>query len=276
MSLVTVAQLGARRFMIPSVLIVLTAMLMRKSVKLRPWHLATAFSAVVILAIIPYVRSEGNRHGRNLVEAIAHFFGDVGLFRSLRNIFTTYDTEMYDYIAVLAPRLASGRAEYGFGAGTLLEFITHPLPAGVLENVERSNEIRSYIFNYSCGTSCGLPFPVPSLGGVLFFDGWYAGVIFGGILAGVVTRSLALRWFRAETNTVAQNVFTAVFVSYVGIAARTETVYVIWHALYTAIIAAAVLVTLGQKIFPSGMNTSKSTGYASSTRGTGPRNSWPS
>lgn len=245
LSLATVSQLGTRRFMIPSLLIVVTAFLMRKPVRLRPRHAALGLVAIAVVAVVPYVRSEGNRQGQNLPQAIARYFQDVGLLGSFRNIFTTYDTEMYDYIAVVAPRLASGRADYGRGAGTILEFLTHPLPERILENVERSNEIRGELFNYSCGIGCGLPFPVPSWGGVLFFDGWYFGVVAGGILAGIVSRALSLRWSRAARTEVFKNVVTAVCASYVGIAARTETITALWLCIYTIGVAFAVTITLG-------------------------------
>jgi len=254
LSLMAVSQLGNRRFMIPSLLIVGIALLMRKPVRIRLWHGVVGLLTLLIFAVVPWVRSEGNRNGLSFPEAIARYLSETGFFGTIRNIFTTYDTEMYDYIAVVAPRLASGRADYGYGTGTVLEFLTRPLPASLLENVERSNKVREYVFNYDCGIGCGLPFPVPSLGGVLYFDGWYIGVILGGILAGITTRALAQRWSRAATNTVAQNVFTAVFASYVGIAARTETVYALWHSIYTAIIAAGVLFVLRQLVHHSGQD----------------------
>jgi hypothetical protein len=257
LSLVAVSQLGNRRFMIPSLLIVGTALLMRKPARIRLWHAAVGLLTLLIFAVVPYVRSEGNRNGLSFPQAIARYVGETGFSGTIRNIFTTYDTEMYDYIAVVAPRLASGRADYGYGAGTILEFLTRPLPASLLENAERSNKIREYVFNYDCGISCGLPFPVPSLGGVLYFDGWYIGVVLGGILAGIATRALAYRWSHAATSTVAQNVFTAVFSSYVGIAARTETVYALWQAIYTAMIAAVVLLVLGQLVHHSGQDGSR-------------------
>jgi len=256
LSLITVSQLGTRRFMIPSLLIVITALLMRKPVRLRLRHMVLGVMAVAVFAVVPYVRSEGNRQGKNLAQAIVRYFEDVGLLGSLRNIFTTYDTEMYDYIAVIAPRLSTGRADYGWGKGTLIEFLTHPLPANILESVERSNEVRGYLFNYSCGIGCGLPFPVPSWGGVLYFDGWYFGVVVGGILGGVVVRWLAMRWSHAPSSTVAQNVMTAICVSYVGVAARTETITALWLCIYSAAVGVVVIVVMGARTGESGARRS--------------------
>lgn len=249
-SVVAVSQLGNRRFMIPAVMIVLTALLMRKMAPLRLWH---AFAGVVLLAVfavVPFVRSEGNRPGENLAEAIVRYLGDFGFIAVFRNIFTTYDTEMYDYIAVVSSRLESGRADFGWGRGIFVEFLTHPLPFSMMGYTERSNEVRSYLFSFNCGSDCRLPLPVPSVGGVLYFDAWYFGVVIGGLIVGMAVRALALRWHRASVSTVMQNVVTAVCVSFSAIAARTETITALWLCIYTLMVAYPVLVVIGARTSP--------------------------
>ncbi len=257
LSLVSVSQLGNRRFMIPAVLIVVAAFLMRKPIRFRLWHAVAGLLAIIFLAVVPYVRKAGSRPGENLVEAMFGYIGDNGFLVLLRNMFTTYDTEMYDYIAVVAPRLENGRENYGFGSGTVLEFLLHPLPQNMFNFTERSSEVRSYLFNYGCGVTCNLPNPVSSLGGVLFFDGWYVGVIVGGVLAGVLIRVIAIRWSRAATSTVAHNIVTAISASFMAIAVRTETISILWLCIYTLIIGFLVLAVMGEGTMLSGLRRSR-------------------
>jgi len=271
LSLVSVSQLGNRRFMIPAVLIVVGAFLMQKPIRLRLWHAVAGLLAIIFLAVVPYVRKAGSRPGENLGEAMVRYIGDNGFVVLLRNMFTTYDTEMYDYIAVVAPRLENGRENYGFGSGTVLEFFLHPLPQNMFNFNERSSEVRSYLFNYGCGVTCDLPNPVSSLGGVLFFDGWYVGVIVGGALAGVLVRVIAMRWSRAATSSVAQNMVTAISASFMAIAVRTETVGILWLCIYSLMIGFLVLAVMGEGTILSKLRRSRDNDLSSVSSICGPQ-----
>ncbi|MCH9732786.1 MAG: hypothetical protein K0U84_24510, partial [Actinomycetia bacterium] len=180
--------------------------------------------------------------GENLLEATIRIVRDFGPRDLAASFFMSYDTQMYDYIAVLAPSLEDGRIKLGLGSGTLVEFLAHPFPANLTPFVERSSELKVHVFNYVCN---GCYNPVISVAGTLFFDWWYPGVLFGGIVAGLALRTLSYRWSRAAIMSPSQNLVTAVISSYAMIAARTDTVYAIWWCIYSLIIAIAVLGALG-------------------------------
>lgn len=247
-SLVGVSQLGNRRLIIPAISIVVIAMLMRRSVRLRLWHLATAGLILVALAVLPAVRSAGSRlQNENLVDAVARSVRDVGPLGAAKSFFASYDTEMYDYLAMLAPELQKGRLELGLGSGTIQEFLTHPLPAGMTPGMARSGELRAHLFNYACyGGGCDVPNPVQSLAGTLFLDGWYVAVLIGGIGVGYAVRALSFEWARAAELSVARNIVIAICASYAMIAVRTDTIFALWWCLYTLLIGSAVLIFMGQ------------------------------
>lgn len=241
-----VSQLGQRRLIVPAILIVTIALLMRRPVRLRLSHIVVGVSGLMVLAILPNVR--GGRRGEGLFESIVRFIGDDGPMNAFASFFTSYDTEMYDYIAMLAPSVANGRLELGLGSGTVLEFLAHPLPATLTPFLERSTELKIYLFNYYCFSygSCGQPNPVISVGGTLFFDWGHVGVLLGGVLVGAAVRALSWRWSRAASLTTSQCVITAVCASYPMVAARTDTVFAIWWCLYTLIIAVLVIAAMGE------------------------------
>ena len=136
---------------------------------------------------------------------------------------------------------------------------------------ERSSEVRSYLFNYGCGVTCDLPNPVSSLGGVLFFDGWYVGVIVGGALAGVLVRVIAMRWSRAATSSVAQNMVTAISASFMAIAVRTETVGILWLCIYSLMIGFLVLAVMGEGTILSKLRRSRDNDLSSVSSICGPQ-----
>ncbi|MGV0720490.1 hypothetical protein ABQF17_07285 [Mycolicibacterium elephantis] len=247
-SIVTVSQLGSRRLMIPAILIVVTALLMRKPVRLRFWHLAAGSVAFLALMTMPMVRGAGGRdEGEGIFAALARAVGETGPVNAVEYFVTSYDTIMYDYIAVLASELENGRLKLGLGSGTIVEFLAHPFPANMTPFLERSSELKAHIFHYSCfGPDCPVRNPVISVGGTLFFDWWHLGVLIGGIIVGFVVRAIAFRWSRAASLSTSQNLITAVCASYAMIAARTDTVWAIWWCIYTIIIALLVLAAMGE------------------------------
>ena len=248
-SVVTVSQLGTRRYIIPALLIVVTALLMRRPTRVRIWHLALGALALIALAVLPYVRSAGSRvAGESLLDALIRSIDETGPFGAGASFFTSYDTQMYDYIAVLASEFQNGNLQLGWGRGTIIEFIARPFPSSMTPFLERSSEFKIHLFNYSCfGADCPAPNPVLSVGGMLFFDGWYIAVLIGGLVLGLIVRALAHRWAMASSLTAAQNIFTAVCASYAMIAVRTDTVFAIWWCIYTLVIAWLVLSAMGKR-----------------------------
>jgi len=247
-SLIAVSQLGNRRLMIPALLIVATAALMRRPARLRLWHLGAGALALTAFAVLPRVRSAGSRlEGENLFDAIFRSVGEAGFSGVGASFFTSYDTEMFDYIAMLAPYFENGRIPYGLGSGSFSEFLTHPLPSALTPGDGRTSELKAYLFNHFCyGVGCDIPNPVQSIGGLLFFEAWYIGVLVGGIGAGFVLRALSYRWHEAARSSVARNLVTAVFASYAMIAVRTDTIFAVWWCIYALIVTVVVLILMGE------------------------------
>ena len=248
-SIFAVSQLGTRMYIIPALLIVLTATLMRKPTRVRLWHVAAGGVALIALAVLPYVRSAGSRiAGESLFDALVRSFEEVGPLGAAKSFFTSYDTQMYDYIAILATEYQNGHLEMGWGRGTFVEFLTRPFPSGMAPFSERSSELKIHLFNYSCfGADCPAPNPVLSVGGLLFFDGWYLAVLVGGLLLGAFVRTLAHRWADSRCLSPANNLVTAVCASYAMIAVRTDTVFAVWWCIYTLAVAAVVVLAMSPK-----------------------------
>lgn len=247
-SLIATSLGGDRRYMIPAILIVVIALLMRRPLRIRLWHLPMGLLALSFLAALPNIRSAGARKGgEGLVGAFIRSFSESGGLRGLgQAFFVSYDTEMYDFTALLAEELDAGRLQLGLGSGTIIEFISHPFPKNITPFVERTLVLKEALFNYGCiGGSCKTPFPVLSAGGTLFLDGWYLGVVIGGVALGFGSRRLSQRWARAAKLSIPQNLVTAICSSYALIAARTDTIYAIWWCIYALIIAAVIVVVLG-------------------------------
>jgi hypothetical protein len=176
--------LGTRRFLIPCVLAgLLGAVLPRwnKVVSLR--MVALAVVGFLALAIFPFVRSAGSRtQSSDLAGAMVDYFQSEGLTGTLQGFFVSYDTEMFNYISYLAPRLGDS-IEYGLGRGTLGDLLLAPIPAAFAPVETWSNQILIAAFGGVCGPSVC---PVPSVVGILFYDLALPGVFVGMLLIGVL------------------------------------------------------------------------------------------
>ena len=196
LSVIPPSALGSRRFLIPSVLAALlgaVAPVWRRVISVR--MVALAFVGFVALTIIPFVRSSGSRTGRtDLLGAMGDYFGTQGLGGTLENFFLSYDTEMFNYIAFLATRLGT-TIEYGWGRGTVGELLLSPIPASIAPTTLWSNQILIEAF----GGGCGVVYcPVPSVSGVLFYDGGFAGVVAGMSVLGFLMSRFEQAFLRAE------------------------------------------------------------------------------
>lgn len=228
-SIALVSQLGNRRFIIPTILIPVIASLIRRPTRVRLWHIPAALIAVLMMAIIPMIRAAGARNpNESMLEAAWRYLRDEGISGTIRPIFASYDTEMFDYVAILAPRMHE--EGYGWGRGTILEFITRPIPASWGSTTSWSNTLLTRLF----GGGCGEPFcPVASFPGVMFFDGGLILVAIGSLAMGAFLRSLAIAW-QYSTNLSFRRLLSVVIASaFALIAMRTNTVHAAWWCLYT-------------------------------------------
>lgn len=238
-SVIVLAQLGNRRFLIPSILIPAIAALIRKPVRLRLLHCAGVFAALVILAIIPMVRSAGARSpGDNLVTASWRYLQAEGIEGALTPIFSSYDTEMLDYVAIGSDEIRDGAGPgFGKGRGTLLEFVTRPLPSSMNPGRPYSDQMLTSLY----GGGCGKPVcPVASVVGVLYFDGSQPFVLAGCFLVGAFVRWLSIRWTYNAQLGLLGTTSVAVASSFAFVGVRTDTVHAMWWCIYSLMIAALV------------------------------------
>ncbi|MHA7209823.1 hypothetical protein [Arthrobacter sp. MDT1-65] len=244
-SALMVSQLGTRRFIIPALLLPLIAALIRRPVRVKIMHIALGSIALLFLAIIPMVRAAGARRiGENLGTASLRYFQEEGISGVLRPVFASYDTEMFDYIAI-ASRGLSGD-QFGLGRGTVIEFFLRPIPSFMgLEEVlgtPFSDEMLGRLF----AGGCGEPFcPVASLPGVLYFDGGFALVFVGSVIAGATLRKLANCWVFNNGLSPMQMLVVVSASSFALVAARTNTIHTLWWCIYTLGIGFAILKVMG-------------------------------
>lgn len=231
-SIALVSQLGNRRFIIPAALIPLIAALIRKPTRVKLRHMVVAMSGILLLATIPMVRAAGARRpGEGLLSAGWRYLQEEGPSGVIRPIFVSFDTEMYDYIAVVAPTLESNR--FGWGRGTIVEFAARPLPATWVDGPAWSNYLMTQFF----GGGCGNPVcPVASLPGVLYFDGGLIVVALGSVVAGIFLRTLASKWQYNRAVSIKTQLFVVIMSSFALVAVRTNTVHAAWWVIYTLIL----------------------------------------
>lgn len=169
---------GSRRFLFPVVLAGLLGAWgvgLRKSVSV--WAIAGFVAVFAFVSAVPFVRSTGSRAGgASLGESVVTYLRDNGVSGVLRNIFVSYDTQMFDYIALISARIGS-QLEYGLGRGTIGEALLVPLPRRLAPVPTWSDQLLTSTYGGACGT--GEACPVPSLPGTLYFDLGYAGVAVG-------------------------------------------------------------------------------------------------
>lgn len=238
LSVIQVSLGGNRRFLIPAVLIPMIAWLIRRPRRITlPW-VAVGIAGGVFLSVVPMVRSAGARlPGENLFTASWRYVAEEGVLGSLLPVFTSYDTEMIDYIAVVAPTLG-GSQPLGWGRGTVLEFLTRPAPSGALSGEVSGQSFSDTVLTSVWGGGCAdAVCPVASVAGVSYFDGGMVGVVIGCLLFGAALRCLSSLWNRAEELTDSAVLAVVVLSSFGLIAARTNTVHATWWALYALIIA---------------------------------------
>jgi hypothetical protein len=175
--------LGTRRYLLPAIVVAAMAASMargRSRISLR--SLVLGAGTFILLAIIPFIRSAGARvSGGGPLAAMYNYLGRVALTDVVRNVFVSFDTEMFNYVAYVGPRLGSS-VPLGYGRGTVGELLTAPLPASFgVENW--SDTLLTRLFGGGCAeVLC----PVASLPGTLLFDGGLGLVAIGMFLFGLL------------------------------------------------------------------------------------------
>lgn len=217
--------LGNRRFIIPSLLVPLAAIIFARRGKLPRLAVPALPVTLGIFLVLPFVRSAGARTpGQSLTSAIVDRLVSGGVVGSLRNFFTSYDTEMFDYIALIGPRLGSS-VPYGAGRGTFLEFVQYPLPGSLAGPMYSDSLLQAFYGAQKVR-------PVESSPGTLVFD-------FG--LIGMMIGMFAMGWFlrrieRAVSGGGKSNAYMACFAvlaGYAPVIARTDSTQAVWWTLYT-------------------------------------------
>jgi hypothetical protein len=229
-SLVLLSQLGNRRFLIPAALMPLMAMLVRKTMRIRAYHVVLALVGFVFIAIVPMVRSAGARMpGENLLTASWRYLGDRGISGVLTPVFASYDTEMLDYIALMSQKITADTGiGFGMGRGTILEFLLRPLPSSVT-GVQYSDQLLTSIW----GGGCGQPVcPVASVAGVFYFEGGLIAVALGTFAFAAVLRFLSNRMAYSSGLKLLPITCVTVASAFALIAARTNTIHSLWWVLY--------------------------------------------
>ncbi|RYE44160.1 MAG: oligosaccharide repeat unit polymerase [Hyphomicrobiales bacterium] len=229
--------LGNRRFILPCLIAALLASVTRKwntPVKLRA--LLLGFLGFSALAVIPFIRSAGSRsEGDSLAAAMIGFIREEGFGGIVTNFFTSYDTEMLDYIAFMVPRLGMSSA-WGYGRGLVLDIITAPIPSGLLPVPSWSNQVLIDSFGRSCATGIC---PVPSVVGTGYFD-------FG--IFGVVLVTFALGWLcrlfelKIRTSSGVSLLAVLVFGSLPATAVRGNFPSHLWIGLNIFIVSAMMVI----------------------------------
>ncbi|WP_343918277.1 O-antigen polymerase [Agrococcus citreus] len=227
--------LGNRRLLLPVALAAVIAVCRPTWNRIVPLRLLVPALAIgMIIAALPFVRSAGSRvESGNLVESLVLFFQENGLGQTVRGFFVSYDTEMFDYIALVAPRLGDSM-EFGGGRGTLGELLLQPIPAALSPWPTWSNTILTELFGGGCATvAC----PVPSVVGVLYFDLGIIGVAIGMLLLGLYLRTLERR---LETAQGAPLVIVLTIASFMPSLIRGNTISQLWIAFNVLIVALAL------------------------------------
>lgn len=178
--------LGTRRFLIPSVVIVLLGVLSARTwyKVVKPWWLVAGAAAFVVLALFPFVRSSGSRVGgsEDLIGAMSDFLREEGLRGALNGFFLSFDTEMLNWVAFFAPEMGSD-IPFGMGRGTVGDLVAQTIPASISPFPIWNDYLLTQAFGGGCAISTC---PVPSIIGVLYTDLAIPGLIIGMFILGLL------------------------------------------------------------------------------------------
>lgn len=190
--------LGTRRFLIPSVVIVVAGVLTKTWFKkVKPVWILAAVAAFIVLAVFPFVRSSGSRIGgsTDLVGAMIYYFQNNGLRGALDGFFLSFDTEMLNWVAYFGPKMGT-KIPFGLGRGTVGELIALPIPDAISPYPTWNNYLLQKAFGAGCA---GLACPVPSIVGVLYTDLALPGLAIGMFILGLMAARFDLSFLHAKS-----------------------------------------------------------------------------
>ena len=224
------AFLGDRRIIVPMAICLMLVFFYRhKDLSLGFVSLFFFFIATTVLTIYPYVRSSGARQGVNLATATFRFLKDNGIVEVFRGYLVKNDTEMFNFVSFLIPRLGVD-FQYGYGRGTFIDLFRESLPSFLELSHTWSDKLLTSMFGEGC--AAGLC-PVPSLVGVLLYDYGIIGVGIGFLLVGILVR-------RFEANIDYATNFKLIFAITMGcygpVIVRGSSIAMIWIALNVSLV----------------------------------------
>ncbi|GAA4752148.1 hypothetical protein GCM10023199_34370 [Actinomycetospora chibensis] len=189
LALIPPLALGTRRFILPVLVALLLCVSTNKWKRvLSPRIFLPAIVVTLLLMVTPFVRSEGSRgESDSLVGAALEYVVNEGVGEPVRQFFVSYDTEMFNYVALSSIARQSGYP-YGYGEATIGEAAVAALPA----NLSPEDLFSDQFLQATYGGSCGQPYcPVPSIVGLLMNDLDLVGVVIGMTLLGVILAQLS-------------------------------------------------------------------------------------
>jgi hypothetical protein len=223
---------GSRRFLLPSVLVPVGALVIARRGRVGTAVAVALLGGLVATMTLPFVRSAGARvPGQNIASAAVTYLSQQGISGVVYQYFTSYDTEMLNYVAYVGPRLGAA-IPYGLGRGTLGDFLLTPLPNRFVPQLY-SDQLLEELYGSGCITA--QPCPVESEVGVLLFDFGFIGVVLGMFFTGYGLRSLERRLIGSPPYRL--RLVGAVVFGYAAIATRTNSMEAIWWAIYFLVLA---------------------------------------
>lgn len=182
---------GSRRFLLPVVIVgLLGAWSADLGRRVSVWAVGAFALAFVFVSAVPFVRSTGSRAGESLGGSVVAYVENNGVVGALRNVFVSYDTEMFDYVALISTKLGT-QLDYGLGRGTIGEALLVPLPRRFAPISTWSDSVLTTTFGGPCGA--GGACPVPSVPGTLYYDFGFVGVVVGMYILGRAVFALQRR-----------------------------------------------------------------------------------
>lgn len=226
--------LGVRRFLLPTILSMAIALVWRnRNRRVKASAIVVVVTTVLFLAAIPYVRSAGSRGDTTSIGvALQQYVQEEGLVGSFQSYFISYDTDMFDFVAVLSDG-ETLPVPLGLGRALLGDVVLSAFPAALQPVELYSDQVLMRLQGFGCNRrGC----PVASLPGVAFYDGSWLFVGLVGLGTGLLTRE----YQRFVLSRLPPSLTALTGVSFAIILVRGNTPNVLWIALNVLAASAAL------------------------------------